>query len=806
MSFQQLLEQGYVLLDGAMGTILQQEGLQPGEMPELLNLTAPERIAAIHRDYAAAGAQVLYANTFGANARKLAHGLPPGTDVRAAARETVTAGVRLARSAAAGRALVALDIGPLGEMLEPLGTLPFETAYEIFREQALAGAAAGADLAVVETMTDLGEMRAAVLAVRENTDLPVMATMSFEANGRTFTGCGAGSAALTLTGLGVAALGLNCSLGPGEAAGIVAELARWTPLPLVVKPNAGLPDPSGGGYSVPAAEFAAQLCRLAELGARVFGGCCGTTPDTVRALHAALRALPFAPRAAAPPPAVCSASKVVPLDRVRVIGERINPTGKKRFKEALLNRDTDFILNEGLTQCRAGADILDVNVGMPGIDEKGTMARVVQALQGVTDAPLQIDSADPEAVEAGLRLCHGKAIVNSVNGDEAVLARILPLVKRYGAAVVGLTMDERGIPSAARERADIARRILERALEHGIPAGDVYIDCLTLTASAEPAAPEETLRALALVKEELGLKTLLGVSNVSFGLPERALVNRTFLAMALGRGLDLPILNPGDTAMMDTVFAARVLRQGDKDAAEFIARFAGAKQEPVQASAPAASAEETLRRAVPRGLKEEAGRAAEELAQTRESMDIIDGILIPALDEIGTEFDAGRIFLPQLIAAAQAAQSAFAVLNARLARAGGERRNKGTIVLATVHGDVHDIGKNIVKILLENYGYDVRDLGRNVPPAEIAEETRRTEAPLVGLSALMTTTLPAMAGTIRALRESGLPCRVMVGGAVLTPEYAQKIGADFYARDAKAGVDIARAVFGDQPAPEGYSN
>ncbi|MDR1320750.1 MAG: homocysteine S-methyltransferase family protein [Gracilibacteraceae bacterium] len=796
MSFQRLLEQGYVLLDGAMGTVLQRNGLKPGEMPELLNITAPERIAAIHRDYAAAGAQVLYANTFGASACKFGSVLPDGADISAAVRETVTAGVRLAREAAGGRALVALDIGPLGELLEPLGTMSFETAYAIFKEQVLAGAAAGADLAAVETMTDLGEMRAAVLAVRENSDLPVIATMSFEAGGRTFTGVSAAAAALTLTGLGVSALGLNCSLGPEEAAAIVEEFARWTHLPLVVKPNAGLPDPGGGGYSLSAAEFAARLSRLTELGAQVLGGCCGTTPEAIRALRAELGDRPWTPRAAAPPAAVCSATKVVALDGIRVIGERINPTGKKKLKEALLNRDTDFILSEAMKQCRDGADILDVNVGTPGIDEKETMKRVVKALQSVTDAPLQIDSTDPEVIEAGLRLCHGKAIINSVSGDETALTRILPLARRYGAAVVGLTLDERGIPAAAAERVAIAARILERALACGIPARDVYIDCLTLTVSAEPDGAEETLRALAAVRENLGLKTLLGVSNISFGLPERPLINRTFLSMALGRGLDLPIMNPGDRAMMDTVFAARTLLRGDRDAAAFIARFEGetAERPAPPSESDGASAEETLRRAVTRGLKDEAGRAAA-LVQNMAAIEIINAILIPALDEVGAAFESGRFFLPQLIAAAQAAQSAFAVLGERLTETGGTVRDKGTVVLATVYGDIHDIGKNIAKILLENYGYKVRDLGRNTPPAEVVEEARRSGAPLVGLSALMTTTLPSMAETIRQLRAAGLDCQVMVGGAVLTPEYAREIGADFHARDAKAGVDIARRVF-----------
>ncbi|MDR0434876.1 MAG: homocysteine S-methyltransferase family protein [Gracilibacteraceae bacterium] len=796
-AFQELLARGYVILDGAMGTVLQREGIRPDETPELLNITAPERIGAIHREYAAAGAQVLYANTFGANACKLKGVLATGADVQATAAEIVTAAVRLAREAAAGRALVALDIGPLGELLEPLGVMSFEAAYEIFKAQVLAGAAAGADLAVVETMTDLGEMRAAVLAVRENSDLPIIATMSFETDGRTFTGCSPAVAALTLTGLGVSALGLNCSLGPGEAAAIVSEFARWTHLPLVVKPNAGLPDPGGGGYSLAPAEFAAQLSRLTAAGAQVLGGCCGTTPEAIRALRAALADRPFTPRPVpAPPPAVCSATRVVSLDGIRVIGERINPTGKKLLKEALLSHDTDFILKEALQQCRDGADILDVNVGMPGIDEKETMKRVVKALQSVTDAPLQIDSADPAVIEAGLRLCHGKAVINSVNGDETALARILPVARRYGAAVVGLTLDERGIPNTAAERLAIARRILARALEYGLPARDVYIDCLTLTVSAEPAGAEETLRALTGVREELGLKTLLGVSNISFGLPERPLLNRTFLAMALGRGLDLPIMNPGDRAMMDTVYAARALRRGDPDAAAYIARFkAAALPSPPPSATEYASVAETLRGAVTRGLKDDAGRAAAALAQSEEAMDIIDAVLIPALDEVGVTFDAGRVFLPQLIASAQAAQSAFAVLSEHLKKTGAAAPVKGAVVLATVYGDIHDIGKNIAKVLLENYGYKVGDLGRNAPPAEIVAAARDSGARLVGLSALMTTTLPSMAETIRQLRAAELNCQVMVGGAVLTPEYAREIGADFYARDAKAGVDIARRVF-----------
>ena len=804
MDFPTLLKKKpFVLLDGAMGTMLQKAGLPLGAVPELLNLTNPEQILAVHRAYIKAGADVIYANTFGANRHKLA-----GSGHAAA--EVVAAGVSIARRAAEGTGcLVALDIGPIGQLLAPAGSLPFEEAVGIFREQVEAGTKAGADLIVLETLTDLGEARAAVLAAKENSALPILCTMTFEQNRRTFTGCGVSSMVLTLEGLGVNALGINCSLGPDELPPLVDELLEWSHLPLVVKPNAGLPDPATGEYSVSPAQFAASAAALAKKGVQILGGCCGTTPETIAALKEALAKLPAPlPRTHQQNAAVCSATRVVPIDRARIIGERINPTGKKLFKAALLREDVDYILNQALQQTEAGADILDVNVGLPEIDEPAMMARCVHALQSVTDAPLQLDSSDPRALEAGLRLYHGRAIVNSVNGDDESLEAVLPLVKKYGAAVVGLTLDKNGIPPRAEERFAIARRILERALAFGIPRENVFIDCLTLTASAEQAAARETLRALRMVKEELGLKTVLGVSNISFGLPNRELVNQTFLTLALAHGLDLPIINPNVPAMTGAVRAYHLLYNLDPGAQEYIAAYAGMNTTappapaPVPGNASAASEasakppQEGLAYAVENGLKAEAARLTASLLETTDAMEIVDTLLTPALDRTGAAFEKGTLFLPQLIQAAGAAQAAFDVIKAKLSSGDQPAVSKGVIVLATVKGDIHDIGKNIVKVLLENYGYTVIDLGRDVEYQAVVDAALRHKADIVGLSALMTTTLKSMEKTIALLHENRVPVKIMVGGAVLTPEYAKKIGADYYAKDAKESVDIARQIIG----------
>ena len=785
----ELLKQGFLFLDGAMGTMLQKMGLEAGGRPELLCVTDPTRIEEIHRMYLDSGSSVVYTNTFGASARKLA-----GTGF--GVEEIVGVAVKIAKRACAGRgALVALDVGPLGELLEPAGTLTFEQAYGLFREQMKAGAQAGADLIVIETMTDLYEAKAALLAAKEATSLPVFVTMTFEQNGRTFTGCSVPAMASVLEGLGADAIGVNCSLGPKELYPIVREMAQYTSLPLIVKANAGLPDPETGKYNILPEEFAREVKRFAALGVSILGGCCGTTPEYIREMQAALVGISPAKRAPVSKSLVCTPTKAVELDGVRVIGERINPTGKKRFRQALLENDMGYVISQGIQQAEAGADILDVNVGLPEIDEPQTMKTVVKKLQSVVELPLQIDSSDPAAIEAGLRVYNGKAVVNSVNGEQKILDKILPIVKKYGAAVVGLTLDENGIPETAEQRFAIVERILSAALAHGIKKEDVFIDCLTLTVSAQQSGARETLRAVHMVRERLGLHTVLGVSNISFGLPNRELVNRTFLTLALGQGLDLPILNPNSAAMMDAVAAFNVLDNRDRDSARYISRFS---QAAAQTPAPEQPAEGgvDLGRAVESGFREDARRITAELLRERDELSVVNGLLIPALDRVGGRFERGEIFLPQLINSASAAQQAFEVIKTSLAKKGGAGVSKGKIILATVKGDIHDIGKNIVKIVLENYGYRVLDLGRDVDSRLIVETAVREDVRLVGLSALMTTTLKSMAQTIAALRESGHPCRVMVGGAVLTPAYAEEIGADFYARDAKRSVDIAKQVLG----------
>ena len=796
MDFRELLNApGPVLLDGGMGTMLQARGLKLGEYPELAALEHPDWLLDIHRAYVAAGSQILCANTFGANREKLRR---TGRTVE----EVIPPSIALARQAAGGRALVALDLGPIGQLLEPTGSLDFETAVDIFAQEVRAARDAGADLVMVETMTDLQECRAALLAVKENSDLPVMVSLTYEERGRTFLGHSPAAAALTLEGMGADAIGVNCSLGPREMPPLVEELTKWTTLPISVKPNAGLPDPGGAGYDITAEEFADAMAALTQLGVKCYGGCCGTTPDYIAKLAQALegRTIRAIPRSV--PAAVCCPTGVVPIDRVRVIGERINPTGKKRMKEALRLGDVDFMLGQALEQLQAGADILDVNVGLPEIDEGAMMERVVKALQGVADAPLQLDSTRPEVLERALRVYCGKAIVNSVNGDEESWSAILPLVKKYGAAVVGLTLDKNGIPHSTQARLDIARRILDAALSYGIRREDVYIDCLTLTVSAEQEGAAQTLEALERVHRELGLKTVLGVSNISFGLPARPLINQNFLTMAMTKGLDLPILNPNVDTMMAAVRSYHLLMNIDREARDFIAAYGGAAvttsiEGPRETQPAAQAGQKDLGAVVAAGLRGEAAAATRALLEQKDPMEIVDQVLIPALDQVGADFEAGRVFLPQLIQSAGAAQAAFEVIRAQMpARPEGEQGDKGPIVLATVKGDIHDIGKNIVKVLLENYGYTVIDLGKDVDPEAVVTAARERGAPLVGLSALMTTTLPSMEETIARLRAAGLPCKVVVGGAVLTAEYAQKIGADFYARDAKQSVDVARQVIG----------
>ena len=777
-----------------MGTMLQNAGLPLGQLPETYNLLHPEIVTDIHRQYLQAGARVVLANTFGANAHKLAgSGVVP--------EEAIAAGVRCAKKAAKAfdGAYVGLDIGPIGELLFPMGQLAFDEAYELFAEQVEAGVKAGADAIFIETMTDLYEAKAAVLAAKEHSSLPVFCTMSFEKDHRTFTGCQLSAMALTLSGLGVDGLGMNCSVGPVEMLEMAEEILRYTDLPLIIKPNAGLPEIVDGRtrYSITREEFVEAMQALVRRGAAMVGGCCGTDPGYIRALAEAVRGITPKRPAYAPVSAVCSHAETVVIDRVRPIGERINPTGKKRMKQALQTHEMAYLVSQGLEQVEAGAKILDVNVGLPGLDEAAMMVEAVQTLQSVLTAPLQIDSSHPEVLEQALRAYNGVPIVNSVNGEEAVLRRILPLVKKYGACVVGLTLDETGIPRRAEDRLKIARRILAEALRYGIPKERVFIDCLVLTASAEQEAAYETLDAVRMVHEELGLKTVLGVSNISFGLPQRGALNQTFLALALANGLDLPILNPNVSAMMDTIFCYHQLKNLDIGSRAYIERFAN-RTEDKPAPLPKRGGEtEDIAYCILKGLKEPAAQCAEALLASTEPLALVQDTLIPALDEVGQQYEKGVLFLPQLLASADAAKACFERVRAHLQASGADKGpSQGRILMATVKGDIHDIGKNIVKVVLENYGYEVIDLGRDVPVQTVVEAARETKAPLVGLSALMTTTVASMKETIEALKAAGLGCRTMVGGAVLTQEYADEMGADFYAADVQASVAIAREVFG----------
>lgn len=788
MRFEELLKtKEFVLLDGAMGTMLQKKGMKMGETPEALNLEKPQWLLDIHRQYIEAGSDIIYANTFGANRYKLKK---CGYSVQ----EVIGRGIENAREACRGTdTLVALDIGPIGQMLEPTGTLSFEDAYDTFREMVIAGREA--DVVVFETMTDLYELKAAILAAKENSDLPILCTMTFEENMRTFTGVDISAMCVTAEGLGADAVGVNCSLGPKELYPVVEKICRWTTLPVIVKPNAGLPDPVTNEYNCSAEEFSTLAQKLVPLGIKLIGGCCGTDPQYIRELKKKLAQEKYVQRNVQIPPACCSAVETVVIDQPRIIGERINPTGKKRFKQALLEGDVDYILSQAIEQIHAGADILDVNVGLPAIDEKAMMVRAVKALQGVVDTPLQLDSTIPEVMEAALRVYNGKPIVNSVNAEEKSLSTVLPLVKKYGAAVVGLTLDENGIPKTADERFALAKKILDRAMALGIRREDVFIDCLTLTASAEQENVMQTVNAVRRVKEELGLRTVLGVSNISFGLPAREIVNHNFLMMCLSNGLDLPIMNPNIDSMTATVRAYKLLTNIDKNSVDFIAHYGAEPSAPVKKAEPKGDMDLTY--AIENGLKGEGAELTAKLLETTDAMVIINEMLVPALDKAGERFEQGKIFLPQLIQTAGVAQACFEVIKNKMLSEGAGQVSKGKIILATVKGDIHDIGKNIVKVLLENYGYEVIDLGKDVEYQAVVDAAIENDVHLVGLSALMTTTLVSMEETIKLLRKNNVDCKIMVGGAVVTPDYAMQIGADFYSKDAKQSVDIARQVFGN---------
>jgi 5-methyltetrahydrofolate--homocysteine methyltransferase len=794
IEFKSFLEsREFIILDGAMGTMLTALGMEHGANPETENLTHPERVSAIAEQYAAAGSDIVYANTFGSSLHKLPSGYTPADIIPVAVKNAREGIKRTGRDA-----LVALDIGPTGIMTEISGgTATFEEAFNDFAEQIKAAVNPAVssdcqpDLVVIETMSDLLETKAALLAVKERSDLPVIVSMTFESNARTFTGTPLSAFAITMEGLGADAIGVNCSQGPKEYAALFAELHKYTNLPLVAKANAGMPDPETGLYGVTPEEFAFDMANLVAFGVKVFGGCCGTTPEYIRALKAALQDRHYTPQPRVTISAVTSARKTVVIDRPRIIGERINPTGKKLFKAALEEQNIGYIVRQAAEQDSAGADILDVNVSLPGIDEALTSRKAINAISAVCDLPLQIDSSDPSVIASSLRIYPGKAIVNSVNGEQRVLDSILPSVKKYGAAVVGLTMDEHGIPKSAEARFEIAERILKAALSAGIKREDVYIDCLTLTASAEQANVYETVKAVKMVKERLGLKTVLGVSNISFGLPNRELVNTNFLAMALSNGLDLPIINPNIAGMTGAVRTNNLLMNIDKNALEYIAYYGNDNQSNKPANS--GKSDITLEYAVRNGLSAETAAITRQLLKTTLPMEIVDTLLIPVLDAIGAEFEQGKLFLPQLIMAANTVTESFNEIKRALA--GTAVESKGKIILATVKGDVHDIGKNIVKVLMENYGFDVIDLGRDVAPETVADTALQSGAKLVGLSALMTTTLSSMEATIKLIREREIDCKIVVGGAVLTADYAEKIGADYYAKDAKQSVDIARSVY-----------
>ena len=805
MNIRERLGKELLFLDGGMGTLLQAEGLAPGELPETWNIEHPEKVEAIHRRYYEAGSDVVLANTFGANVCKF-------HDDRYTVEEVIRAGIANAKRAGeqiGKETYVALDMGPTGKLLKPMGDLDFDDAYEAFAEAVRYGEKYGADLIHIETMSDTYEVKAAILAAKENSSLPVFVTMIFDERGKLLTGGDVPSVVAMLEGLRVDALGLNCGLGPKQMLPILNDLRRYTSLPIIVKPNAGLPKQKNGEtyYDVEPDEFARIMQEVVKGGACVIGGCCGTTPEHIKKLVEECKDLPLREIEKKHDTIVSSYGQAVILDDMpRIIGERINPTGKKKFKEALKNEDMDYILKEAITQQDKGAHILDVNVGLPDIDEVAMMEKVVKELQSVTSLPLQIDTVDGKAMERAMRIYNGKPMINSVNGKQVSMDEVFPLIRKYGGVVVGLTIDEEGIPKDAEGRVRVAGKIINEAAKYGIDKKDIVIDVLTMTISSEKDGAKVTLEALKRVREEFGVRTVLGVSNISFGLPRRPIVNSYFYAMAMQNGLTAGIINPSSEDMMKAYRSYNALMGFDENCTNYISTYAGTTEAvTVQASQAAAAAgnapkaagvEMTLKYAIERGLKEEAHHITRDLIGTREPLDIIQEELIPALNGVGEGFEKGTVFLPQLLMSADAAKIAFAVIKDVLASSGQEEEKKEKIILATVKGDIHDIGKNIVKVLLENYGFDVIDLGKDVPPEAIVEKAVEENVTLVGLSALMTTTVVSMEETIKLLREKKPDCKVMVGGAVLNQDYADMIGADFYGKDAMQSVHYAQKFFG----------
>lgn len=783
-----LLDNNFLFFDGAMGTMLQKSGLKTGELPEEFNINNPDVLYKIHKEYVDVGSDIISANTFGANRLKLKNSSHT-------VEEIISAGVRIARKSIEGLSgkYVALDVGPIGTLLSPLGTLSFDEAYDIFKEQILAGVKAGADIILFETMTDIYELKAAILAAKENTELPIFCTMSFQENGRTFTGTDVATFVSVVEALGVDVLGVNCSLGPNQLQPIVDQLIKYSSIPIMVQANAGLPKYHNGTsyYDIDPYEYSHEINSMAKKGVAILGGCCGTTPEYIKGIINSLDGLKPIAISKKQYTTTTSSSKTVFIgDGVKIIGERINPTGKKMLKEALRNNDLDYVIREAIAQQDTGSDVLDVNVGLPDIDEKEMMIKIVTELQGVISLPLQIDSSNSDVIEAAVRIYNGKPIINSVNGKKESMDTILPIVKKYGTLVVALTLDEEGIPKTAEKRLTIASNIINTAKEYGIAEENILIDPLVLTASAEQAAVMETLKAIPLIKNKYNVKIVLGTSNVSFGLPNRKLLNTTYLSIALGYGLDAPITDSTNEALMDVIRAFKVIANQDIDSKDYIEAYSNVESESTRISSKG-----DLKEIIIRGLKDEATKASLELLNQYTPLELVNQFMIPALDIVGEKYERQEIFLPQLIRSAETSKLVFEKIKEKTLKDGSEVVDSNKILLATVKGDIHDIGKNIVKLILENYGYKIFDLGKDVDIDRIVNTVQKENIRLVGLSALMTTTVKNMELTIKALKAASPQTKIMVGGAVLTSDYASKIGADYYSKDARGAVDIAREVF-----------
>lgn len=793
MNFSEKLGKDIIFFDGAMGTMLQKSGLKTGEIPEIWNIIKPDKLKSIHKAYLNAGCNVISANTFGANKFKC-------DDLDYTVDDLVSAGIKLVKESieeSGTDALAALDIGSLGKLLKPLGELSFDDAYDAFAEMIISGEKAGADLILIETMNDTYEIKAAVLAAKENSTLPVVVTMIFDENGKLLTGGTTEAAVALLEGLGVDAIGFNCGLGPKQMIKLMPALTVSTSLPILIQPNAGLPVVVNGEtvFNVEPDEFAQDVKKLVELGASAVGGCCGTTPEHLKRVVEACSDIELKPITKKNKTVISSYTHAVEFgDKPLIIGERINPTGKKRFQQALRENDIEYILKEGLAQEEKGADILDVNVGLPEIDEVKLMEETVTSIQGIINLPLQIDTTNIEAMERALRIYNGKAMINSVNGKKESMEAVFPLVKKYGGVVVCLTLDENGIPETADGRVEIAKKIISTAEKYGIEKKDLVVDTLTMTVSTGSQNANITLDALRRVRYELGVHTVLGVSNISFGLPQRVNITTNFFTLAMENGLSSGIVNPLSDELMTAFYSFCALKGYDDQCLTYIEKFSG---ESNSSKSVKNSSDEniTLFDAIVKGLSESASTATEKLLETRESLDIINNELIPALDKVGKGFEEKTMFLPQLLMSAEAAQSAFDMIKKTLLERGEKSEPKTTLILATVKGDIHDIGKNIVKVLLQNYGFDVIDLGKDVPAEVVVEEMKKNNIKLVGLSALMTTTVVNMEETIKLIRQESEDCKVMVGGAVLTQEYADMIGADFYSPDAMGSVRYALDLF-----------